>query len=772
MRNRHSHSSHWGVFEVEVDEGEVTAVHPYAGDGDPSPLLGNLAGTLRHRARITQPAVRAGWLDGGPGATSRRGGDEFVPVSWETATGLLADELRRVYRDFGGEAVYGGSYGWGSAGSFHEAQRQLHRFLNCLGGFVRYEHSYSAGALTVLMPHVLGSAADYIYRATDWSVLEANTDLFVCFAGLPLKNTTVTPGGAGRHPTRDHLLAAKARGAEFTLVSPMRDDLADSVDAEWLAVVPGTDVAVMLALAHVLVDERLHDRAFLDRYCTGYTRFERYLLGADDGRPKTPEWAEPISGIPAGTLRALARRMAAGRTFVNVTYSLQRMEHGEQAPWMAVTLAAMLGQIGLPGGGFGQGYGSLGYIGRPRLHSSPPALPEGENAVSQFIPVARVSDMLLNPGQQYDFDGQRLTYPDIRLVYWCGGNPFHHHQDLARLRRAFAAPDTIVVHDAYWTPMARHADVVLPATVTLERNDIGASTNDDCVVAMHAAAAPHGAARSDYDIFSELARVLGVEASFTEGRDEAAWLRHLYEDWRTRLRERNGPALPPFDEFWEAGVIELDDVERGHVLYADFRADPKSAPLATPSGRFEIFSETIAGFGYDDCPGHPAWLEPAEWLGAPLAERYPLHLVANNPKTRLHGQLDMGAYSQSGKVQEREPVRISPDDATARGIRDGDVVRVFNDRGGCLAGAVVDDAVRRNVVQLSTGAWYDPLDPHDPDSLCVHGNPNVLTADRGTSKLGQGCTGQHALVEIERWTGPLPPIRAFDPPAMTPREGL
>jgi biotin/methionine sulfoxide reductase len=155
-----------------------------------------------------------------------------------------------------------------------------------------------------------------------------------------------------------------------------------------------------------------------------------------------------------------------------------------------------------------------------------------------------------------------------------------------------------------------------------------------------------------------------------------------------------------------------------------------------------------------------------------LADRYPLHLVANNPTTRLHSQLDVGAFSQASKVQGREPIRIHPSDADARGIRSGDVVRVFNDRGSCLAGAVVTDAVRPRVVQLSTGAWYDPLDPADPDSMCVHGNPNVLTFDRGTSKLAQACSGQHCLVDVERWTGPVPPIRAYDPPPTERRPGL
>ena len=766
-----SHSSHWGAFEAEVADGTVVAIRPYEHDPDPSPLLGNIVDSLRHRARIAQPMIRAGWFDRGPGADARRGAEPFVPVSWTTAIDLLARELRRVYDRYGGAGVYGGSYGWSSAGRFHHAQSQLHRFLNGLGGYVRGEHSYSNGAQSVIMPRVVGTMREFLDRATAWSVLERYTELFVCFGGIPIKNTMVSPGGASRHPARDHLRAARARGAEFVLVSPLRDDLPGFVSAEWLSIVPGSDVAVMLALAYTLVDEGLHDRAFLERYSVGFDRFERYLLGTADGRPKTPAWAERLSEIPAATIRALARRMAAKRTLINVNYALQRVEHGEQAPWLAVTLAAMLGQIGLPGGGFGQGYGSLGYIGRAPLRVGPPTLPQGRNPVSDFIPFARLADMLLHPGEPFDFDGQRLNYPEIRLVYWCGGNPFHHHQHLARLRRALARPQTIVVHDSFWTPMARHADIVLPASMTLERNDIGGSPNDTCLIAMRQAVAPWGEARSDFAIFADLAAALGVGERFGEGRDEMAWLRHLYDGWRSRVADDGGSA-PPFDEFWEAGFLDVPGVDEDLVLFKQFRADPERTPLGTPSGKIEIFSATIDGFRYADCPGHPTWLEPAEWLGAPLARRYPLHLIANNPTARLHSQLDVGAFSQSTKVRGREPIRIHPADAAARGIRSGDVVRVFNDRGSCLAGAVLTDTVRPRVVQLSTGAWYDPLDPADPDAMCVHGNPNVLTFDRGTSKLAQGCSGQHALVEVERWTGPLPPIRAYDPPALDRRGGV
>jgi biotin/methionine sulfoxide reductase len=392
--------------------------------------------------------------------------------------------------------------------------------------------------------------------------------------------------------------------------------------------------------------------------------------------------------------------------------------------------------------------------------------------VRTAIPFARLADMLLQPGEPFDFDGRRLVYPRIRLVYWCGGNPFHHHQDLSRLRRALATPDTIVVHDPFWTPMARHADIVLPATVTLERNDIGGSPNDPCLFAMRQAIEPYAEARSEYAIFTELAEALGVGHRFTEGRDEMAWLRHLYEGWREKVAHRGGSALPGFDEFWAAGSLEVTDADTDLVVLKAFRDDPAGARLATPSGRIEIFSDTIDSFGYKDCPGHPSWLEPTEWLGASLAARYPLHLVANNPTTRLHSQLDVGAFSQASKVQGREPIRIHPVDAAQRGIRSGDVVRVFNERGSCLAGAVITDAVRPRVVQLATGAWYDPLDPADPDTMCVLGNPNVLAFDRGTSKLAQACSGQHALVEVERWTRPLPPIRAYDPPPMERRPGL
>ncbi|WP_206443060.1 molybdopterin-dependent oxidoreductase, partial [Candidatus Protofrankia californiensis] len=702
---------------------------------------------------------RRGWLEDGPGPDSRRGDDSFVELPWPQVLDLVAAELERVRARHGNTAIFGGSYGWSSAGRFHHAQSQLHRFLGLIGGFTRSVNSYSLGAAHVILPHILGRPGEFaaLREGTSWPVIAEHTDLLVAFGGVRASNLWVTPGGRARHTARHHLLAAAGRGMRVVSLSPIRDDIPAEVGASWLPLVPGSDVAVMLALCHVLLTEGLADRAFLDRYTVGADRFEQYVLGRTDGQPKDPSWAARISGLDADDLRTLARRMAGARTLVTVGWSLQRIEHGEQPLWAVIALAALLGQIGLPGAGFGLGYGSMGDVGGGLLRYGLPTFSQGHNPVRAFIPVARIADLLLRPGKRFDYDGGVHTYPDIRLVHWAGGNPFHHHQDLTRLRRALTRPDTIIVHEPYWTATARHADIVLPVTTSLERDDIGAGRGDSHLSAMRRVLAPFGESRDEYDILTGLARRLEVEREFTEGRTSRQWLVHLYERWRATMLAA-GRDIPGFDEFWSDGSdgeVALPDRHDRVVLFEDFRADPGKARLSTPSGRIEIFSATVEGFGYDDCPGHPTWLEPAEWLGAPAAARFPLHLIANQPATRLHGQLDMGAHSQASKIAGREPLRMHPSDADARGLRDGDVVRVRNDRGSCLAGVVRTDALRPGVVQMSTGAWFDYSAP--AVATCVHGNPNALTADRGTSRLAQGCTGQHALVEVERLATDAPP---------------
>ena len=762
------HGAHWGAFSAEVTDGRITAIKPASLDGEPSQILTGMPDAVHGRTRVSTPMIRESWLKQGYKAGGKgRGAEPFVAVPWEEALDLISHEITRIKSEHGNEAIFAGSYGWSSAGRFHHAKTQLQRFFNCLGGFTAQKHSYSLAAGLAILPYFVGDHTG-LRDISSWESMLGETDLFVAFGGVGLKNTQVEPGGTANHSTKAWLKRLADAGTGFVSITPLRDDTPDFVGAEWLAPRPNTDVAIMLGLAHTLLSEGLHDAEFLASHTTGFDAFEPYLTGASDGTPKTAEWAAAISGLEADTIRNLARRMAAGRTMIATSYSLQRGDHGEQTFWMTAVLAAMLGQIGLPGGGFGYGYGSMHGQGNPVTVYAVPSHTAGTNPTGSFIPVARITDMLLNPGASYTFDGETRTYPDTRMIYWCGGNPFHHHQDLNRMIAAWQRPETIIVHEPWWTATAKHADIVLPATTTLERNDLGSSSRDRYIIAMHQAIPPVGDARNDFAIFSGLAQRLGVSDAFTEGRDEMDWLRHIYDVSRQDAA-RAGLELPSFDVFWAEGHVETPAPSQPNTILSSFRADPVANKLKTPSGRIEIFSETIAGFGYDDCPGHPVWMEPAEWLGGDLASRFPLHLISNQPATRLHAQLDHVGVSLKSKVKGREPAALSPADAAARNIRDGDIVRIFNDRGATLAAATISDGIRDGVIKLPTGAWYDPHEPGHPGTLEKHGNPNALTVDKGTSSLGQGPIAHTTLVEVERYDGELPPITAFEPPDVIDR---
>ena len=754
-------ASHWGVGLATIEGGRVVSVAGHPADPAASEINANIPGSLHGRARVRRPAVRKSWLAGRSGAVPR-GQDSFVEVSWERALDLIAAELTRVRAAHGNRGIFAGSYGWSSAGRFHHAQSQLKRFLNTIGGFVRSEGNYSYNAALGLMPHIVGPYRSHVAQATRWPVIAKHADLVVMFGGMALRNTQVSDGGVSRHRMAGNLAACVENGVSFVNISPLRSDAAEVLRAEWMPARPGSDTALMLGLAHTLLREGLHDPAFLARYTVGFDRIEAYLTGAADGVAKDADWAEARTGVAAERIRALARRMAAGRTMISVAAGVQRTDYGEQPMWMAVTLAAMLGQIGLPGGGYTVGYGvnaNIGNIERPFRWGT---ISQGVNPVTDFIPVAMISEMLLNPGGSYRYQGETRTFPEARLVWWAGGNPFHHHQDLNRLHRAFQTPDTVIVNEVNWTATARHADIVLPVAAAQERTDFGAGKSDNALVPMPRLVAPVGEARVEYDIYADLAARLGVAEDFTEGKTADGWLHEIWELTRSRGREK-GFDLPDWESFLAGDVIALDDPSPDQVFLAGYRADLEAHPLPTPSGRIEIFSETIAGFDLPDCKGHPAWFPPRD-LAAAQGAAYPLALLSGQPKTRLHSQLDNGAYSLSHKVAGREPVLIHPEDAQARGIAEGAVVELYNARGRCLAGARVTDEVHPGCVFLWTGAWWDP-DFAAPQARDRHGNPNVLTHDLRTSSLTQSPAAHSARVEVRRFEGTPPPVEAHDPPA-------
>ncbi|RHZ90811.1 Asp-tRNA(Asn)/Glu-tRNA(Gln) amidotransferase GatCAB subunit C [Cereibacter sphaeroides] len=755
-------ASHWGIYEVHADEAGEPRLAALTGDPDPSEIGLHQLDPAILDTRVARPSVRKSWLEKGPGADPHlRGKEPFVEVSWETALDLVAGEVERVRRTHGNEAIFGGSYGWASAGRFHHAQSQVHRFLNTAGGYVWHTASYSLGAAHVIMPRIVARMDELMSQHTSWDVMAEHTELFVTFGGVPRKNAQSSPGGAGFHRVTPGLHAMAEAGVRFINVGPFEDNLDPVCRAEWIRCRPNSDTALMLALAWQLVADGRHDAGFLATHCTGFDRFLPYLTGEADGVAKTPDWAAPLTGVPAERIVRLAREMADHRTMLNIAWSLQRAEFGEQPFWMFVTLAAMLGQIGLPGGGFGAGYGPANTMGTPHRKLPGPTLSQGMNPVARYIPVARIADMLLNPGAEFLHDGARRTYADIRMIYWAGGNPYHHHQDLNRLETAWQKPETIVIHEPFWTASAKRADIVLPVTTAMERNDLGYSSQEGFLVAMRQIRPPFAEARNDYDIFLGLAERLGLAEAFGEGRDEMGWLRHLYGQMRGRWAEK-GVAIPEFDTFWEQGLVDLSSEAAPVVMFEAFRADPEAHPLSTPSGKIEIFSEAIASFDLPDCSGHPEWRAPREWLGAPGRAEGMLHLISDQPSQKLHSQLDMSPHSRGAKQDDRELVHVNPADAARRGLSDGDVVELFNSRGRCLGAVRVNPAVMEGVVRMATGSWYDP----QPDGLEKHGNPNVLTQDVGTSSLAQGCAAQSCLVELRGPINAEARVTAFDRPEL------
>jgi trimethylamine-N-oxide reductase (cytochrome c) len=768
---------HWGIFRASVKDGRFATIKPWEKDPYPSQQLEGVLDSVYSPTRIKYPVVRRAWLEKGPGAAvEERGKGDFVRVSWDKALDLVSTELQRVEKTYGPAATFAGSYGWKSTGSLHNCQTLLRRLMRLKGNFVNSSGDYSTGAAQIIMPHVVGGLEVY-EQQTVWPVVADKTDLLVFWSANPV-NTNQICWGVADHGAYPGLEAYKKSGKKVIVIDPIRNETARFFNAEWIAPRPQTDVALMLGIAHTLYTEKLHDEKFLKSYTTGFDKFLPYLTGQSDGTPKDAAWAEKISSIPADQIRDLARRFAKNRTMLAGGWAMQRQHHGEQAHWMLVTLASMLGQIGQPGGGFGLSYhyasggapaATAGVVG---VITDGGKAKEGAAWLTESgaatIPCGRVVDMLLNPGKEFDFNGKRDKYPEVKLAYWVGGNPLAHHPERNRQLEALRKLDTLIVHDFQWTPTARHADIVLPATSAYERNDLSpvGDYSNIAVVAMKKIVDPVFESRNDYDIFAALAKRMGKEQEFTEGKSEMDWLRSFY-DVALKQAQTKGVEMPDFDTFWKGdGVFEfpVSDEAKSFVRHAKFREDPLLNPLGTPSGLIEIYSKNIEKMGYDDCPPHPTWMEPQERLGGP-STKYPLHIVSGHPILRLHSQLCGTKLNEKYRIAGREPALMNPTDAAARNIKDGDVVRLFNDRGQILVGVKVTDDARPGVMRVFEGGWYDPAEPGKIGTLDKYGDANVLSLDVGTSRLAQGNTAQTIVAEAEKFTGTPPDVTVFTAPA-------
>lgn len=763
-------AAHWGPMLVETD-GETVLSSRGALAGEFSNSLQTVVRDQVHsNTRVRFPMVRKGFLASPDNPQGVRGQDEYVRVSWQQALDLIHTQHQRIRSQHGPQSIFAGSYGWRSNGVLHKAATLLQRYMSLAGGYTGHIGDYSTGAAQAIMPYVVGSNEVY-QQQTSWPLVLEHSDVVVLWSANPL-NTLKIAWNASDEQGIPYFDQLRKSGKRLICIDPMRSETVDFFgDAvEWLAPHMGTDVALMLGIAHTLVENNWHDSEFLARCTTGYDIFADYLTGASDGVAKTAEWAAEICGIEAAKIRELAALFHSNTTMLMSGWGMQRQQFGEQKHWMLVTLAAMLGQIGTPGGGFGLSY-HFANGGNPTrraavLASMQGCVQGGTDAAAK-IPVARIVEALENPGGAWQHNGKDGHFPDIRFIWWAGGANFTHHQDTNRLIRAWQKPELVVISECFWTAAAKHADIVLPATTSFERNDLtmtGDYSNQHLVPMMQVVP-PRDEARDDFDVFADLSErwEAGGRERFTEGKTDLQWLETFYQ-----IAAQRGAAqqvtLPPFDRFWQDNaLIEMPESEDNarFIRFAAFRENPEANPLKTDSGKIEIYSQRIAGFGYADCPPHPMWLEPDEWQGN--AEPEQLQLLSAHPAHRLHSQLSYTHLREQYAVAGREPVTIHPQDAQARGIADGDTVRVWNSRGHVLAGAVVTDGIKPGVICIHEGGWPD-LDLA-ADGICKNGAVNVLTKDLPSSRLGNGCAGNTAVVWLEKYTGPALTLTAFDPPA-------
>jgi trimethylamine-N-oxide reductase (cytochrome c) len=744
-----------GPMFLTKKDGQVVGVEPLKQDGAPWELLGDMPDRLYNRTRVKAPMVRKDFLAKREKSNrADRGSRDFVEVSWDDALKIVSEEIQRVKGKYGNASLHRGKSSWASNHAhFYRTEALLQRFLNGFGGSSTFFGNYSNQAVSEILPAVAWSSPG---AASDWPTVHNNSKLIVLWGCNPLVTSRIL---SARYTT-NAWYEVKKRGIEVIAIDPMKSETIKELGCEWMPIRPNTDVALSLGLMHTLLTENLHDPKFIANYTKGYKDFEPYLTGAKDGVAKSAEWAAGVTGIPADTIRNLARKMAKTRTLIVSGWSTQRQHHGEQPPWSIVCLGSMLGQIGLPGGGVTFGMHASNDGGFPKA-----AMPvvggisPGTNPIPDPFPIACLTDAYLNPGKTIECKGRKITYPDIQLVYTSGGNQFTHHQDTNRVVEAFRKPEVIIVQEPWWTPSARFGDIVLPAASDLERNDIGQVIN--LITAAHAAVAPQFKSRTDYDILTELSDRLGFKAAFTENRSEMDWVKLFYDAAKTQSKTVK---MPEFDEFWAGeGIIEFPMGKGDFVHLADFRADPLLNPVSTASGMLEFTSPYVGKLGYDDCPAHPTWLEPVEWKGSADAKKYPLQLISPHSLYRLHSQMCNTKSRELNTVQGREPVLINDKDAAARGIANGDIVRLFNGRGQVLAGAIVTPDILEGSIALHEGAWYDPAKPGEIGALDKFGSPNVLTReDPLTSRYAKATIAGTAICDVEKWKEAAPLVTAFD----------
>ena len=708
------------VLKVHVKDG--VAVRVETDDGEEPQLRACARGRAYRRQvyapdRLLYPLKRTG----------ERGKGEFKRISWDEALDTVAGELKRIKEAYGPKAVLLHVYSGQSTGTLHGAYLTICQILRSFGGYTATWGGASAEG------SVFASRATFGTLSTGHTRDDlVNSKLIILWGVNPATSVFGTN-------TSFYLAIAKEAGARIVVVDPRYTDSAAIFADEWIPIRPGTDTAMMSAMAYTMISERLHDQRFLDRYTVGFEQFRKYVMGEEDRVAKTPAWAEARTGIPARTIVELARRYATRKPAALIPgMAPGRTAYGEQYHRMAATLAAMTGNIGIHGGnaaGFERG--PVGPMVPPIAFDKTDATYE-ERLKALNIPqrlrssvhVTRIWDAVLK--------GRAAGYPsDIKMVYIAWANPLNQIPNMNKGIEALKKLEFIVVHDQFMTATARFADIVLPVTTIWERNDFARPwLSGSYFLYLNKVIEPAGEVRSDIDIFRDLAARLGLPQPFA-GISEEDGIRMMVDGMGDVVGE-----IPDFQTFKREGVHKMK-LSGPRLCFKAEIEDPGKHPFPTLSGKIEIYSKVLAGLNNAEVPPVPKYVEPWEGPEDPLTEKYPLQLITVHVKPRAHS-----CFANNPWLKDIEPqsLSISAKDAQLRGIADGDSVRVFNDRGETIVQAAVSERIMPGVVSLGEGAWYQP----DHQGRDRAGSVNILTRDMYSP--GGAFPSNSALVQVQRST--------------------
>ncbi len=718
-------SSHCGSvcpLKVHVENGIITRIE--ADDGAEPQVRACLRGRA-HRQRIyapdrlLYPLARVG----------KKGEGKFQRITWNKALDTIARELSRVRDTYGPDAImYRASLG--DIVSVH-GWRPMERLLALAGGYSAVWGSYSVPA------GIFAELASFGVADTTNSTEDLlNSKLIIMWGWNPTTSICFSP-------TSLYLAQAKERGTKIVVIDPRYTESAAILAHQWIPIRPGTDTAMLMAMAYVIISEGLQDQGFLDRYTIGFEKFKKYVLGEEDGLAKTPAWAEAITTVPADTITRLAREYAKTKPAALMAgYGPGRTAYGEQYHRAGIALAAMTGNIGISGGacgsrsflGIGRGYLYRKMKAATTLPPNPVerAATPRKGALRQAyegmfwsgrVHISKMADAILR--------GKAGGYPsDYKALVLVNTSYPNQYPNVNKAAAALKTLEFMLVFEQFMTPGAKFADVILPTTTFFERNDLTAG--ETFYGAQVKVIEPRGECKSQLEICALLAKRMGLEG-FGSG-DEDDWLRKCIEGTEAEKDISSLRALQ------KAGIHKVTLAEP-HIAFREQIEDPEHHPFPTPSGKIEIYCERLEKIGNPMLPSVPKYIETWESINDPLAAKYPLQLITTHFRRRAHSQFDNIPW-----LRELEPqaLWISSKDAKARGIKDGSLVRAFNDRGEVVVPARVTERMMPGIVDLPQGAWYNP----DQNGADRGGCANVLTKDEYSP--GEAFITNTALVQVAR----------------------